>query len=40
MFTFAGKTAISVAMSHQPAGRRVRSESTPAPPAISATPLA
>jgi hypothetical protein len=40
MFKFAGKMATSVAISHQPAGRRVAGCSTPAPPAISAAPLA
>jgi hypothetical protein len=40
MCTFAGKTAINVAMSHQPAARRVRGWTIPAPPASSATPLA
>ena len=33
-------TATSVAISHQPAARRVRSASRPAPPASSAAPLA
>ena len=40
MLTLAGKIATSVAISHQPAARRVRAGRTPAPPAISAAPLA
>jgi hypothetical protein len=40
MFTLAGNTATSVAISHQAAPRLVRAASTPSPPAISATPLA
>ena len=40
MFTLAGNTASSVATSHQPAQRAVRGDRTPAPPTISAAPLA
>src|SRR6202020_1636269 len=40
MWRLAGNTPINVATSHHPAGRRVRPSIRPAPPAISAAPLA
>src|SRR3954451_1519412 len=40
MFTLAGNTATSVAISHHAPQREERSDSMASPPAISATPLA
>src|SRR5436305_14540937 len=39
MCTLAGTTAIRVAISDHPAGRRAAFDMSPTPPAISATPL-